>query len=152
MFITTSHLVFFYGKCIFYEQLNNRAILLLTLSFLVIFIATSYFIYISSLIGKMIPCLLICYSIRKSSESVEIFVGVTLPKSFRSSGSILKSFRGDTRAEFAEHFRRKAYIRQILGNICRLHVFFIRKTAHEKFVIDKIVHSAFGPLLLPRIC
>ena len=32
---------------------------------------------------------------------------------------------------FAEYFRRNTCIRQMLGNICQLHVFFMRKSAQE---------------------
>ena len=35
------------------------------------------------------------------------------------------------RADVAEYFRRNTCIHEILGNICQLHVFFIRKVAQD---------------------
>ena len=42
-----------------------------------------------------------------------------------------KKNEGGKGTEFAEYFRRSTCTRQMLGNICRLHVFFIRKSVQK---------------------
>ena len=75
------------------------------------------------------------------------------------SGGFLKKFRRGKGAQFAKCFRRNKCIRQTLGNNCRFHVFFKRKSAQENresrkkgFSYKRILYLAIGQLLLPRIC
>ena len=67
-----------------------------------------------------------------------------------SSGFSRKS-RVEKEAECAKYFKRNLCPRQLLGNICQLHIFFIRKGVQEKLdsnknvsFLLKIVYVAFG--------
>ena len=70
---------------------------------------------------------------------------------YLTSSGFLRNLRGGKGAEFAEYFRRNTCTRQILANICRLHVFFTRKCAQESRGLRKkgifllqILSLAFG--------